>query len=348
MTETQTVENEIRALVETETRAWDTRDAELLVGLFHPDAVWPWPPNPSAHDPVEWTWGMGRFDPVRWRRIWQELFDTHELVHNRRSIVRISVSPEGDGAFAVVDVDTLWRRRSDGERFHWLGRACKAYTKIGDQWKLIMHTGLLSYPPPAGAPQTTEGGEAELLPLPDPPLHDGRIVLRPWIERDLVAANRATQDPQIARFTGVPEAPTLEQTREFFGAQPALRQQGAELTLAIADAATDEFLGTISLLRFEWAARRAEIGYWVAPWARGQGVATAAARLLSRWALERLNLVRLALHTHTDNRASQQVAERAGFTREGTLRSFDARGDRPRDIVVYSLTPEDLAPATER
>ena len=48
---------------------------------------------------------------------WEELFRTHELAHNRRRTVRIEVSKEGDGAFAVVDVDTLWRRRSDGELF---------------------------------------------------------------------------------------------------------------------------------------------------------------------------------------------------------------------------------------
>ena len=39
---------------------------------------------------------------------------THELVHNRREIKKIVVTPEGDGAFAVVDVDTLWRDREGG------------------------------------------------------------------------------------------------------------------------------------------------------------------------------------------------------------------------------------------
>ena len=60
-------------------------------------------------------------------------------------IIKISSSNEGDGSFAVVDVDTLWRRNSDGEEFHWKGRACKVYTKVSDEWKLIMHTGLLEY-----------------------------------------------------------------------------------------------------------------------------------------------------------------------------------------------------------
>jgi ketosteroid isomerase-like protein len=81
----------------------------------------------------------------RWTAAWNELFRTHALVHHVRRTVRIVVSDEGDGAFAVVDVDTLWRRRSDRSPLHWKGRACKGYTKIGDGWRLVFHTGLLDY-----------------------------------------------------------------------------------------------------------------------------------------------------------------------------------------------------------
>lgn len=66
-------------------------------------------------------------------------------VHNRRNTVRVSLSAEHDGALAVVDVDTLWRRHDDGSDFHWQGRACKVYVLVTGQWKLTMHTGLLAY-----------------------------------------------------------------------------------------------------------------------------------------------------------------------------------------------------------
>jgi hypothetical protein len=69
--------------------------------------IWPWPKTPKSHDPMEWVLEMGRYDAERWGRTWQELFDTHELVHNEREIKKIKVSKEGDGAFAVVDIDTL-------------------------------------------------------------------------------------------------------------------------------------------------------------------------------------------------------------------------------------------------
>jgi ketosteroid isomerase-like protein len=140
-----TVENEIQAIIDRETLAWDRQDAPALVELFHPDMVWPWPPDNQAHDPALWVFPQGRFDADRWKASWAELFRTCTLEHNHRRTVRIAVSAEGDGAFAVVDVDTLWRRRTDGVAFHWKGRACKGYTKVGDRWLLILHTGLLEY-----------------------------------------------------------------------------------------------------------------------------------------------------------------------------------------------------------
>jgi len=139
------IEQQIREMVDRETRAWDTQDAEALVSLFHPDTVWPWPSTPQAHDPLGWVFPLGRFERERWKQSWRELFRTCKLVHNRRATVKIVVSDQGDGAFAVVDVDTLWRHKETGENFHWRGRACKGYTRLGREWKLIYHTGLLDY-----------------------------------------------------------------------------------------------------------------------------------------------------------------------------------------------------------
>jgi ketosteroid isomerase-like protein len=140
-----TAAKEIRALVDTETTAWNARDADALVALFHPDTVWPWPPDSAAHDPMQWVMPLGRFDRERWRCSWQALFDTHDLLHNRRNTLRIVVSEQGDGAFAVVDVDTLWRNRATNQSLHWKGRACKVYTKVGARWLFLFQTGLLEY-----------------------------------------------------------------------------------------------------------------------------------------------------------------------------------------------------------
>lgn len=131
-------------MVNRETEAWNRKDADTLLSLFHPDMVWPWPRTPQSHDPLDWVMVLGRYERGRWKQVWQELFDSHELVHNRRQIRKILISEQGDAAFAVVDVDTFWRSHK-GSDFHWKGRACKVYSKIGNEWKMTMHTGLLEY-----------------------------------------------------------------------------------------------------------------------------------------------------------------------------------------------------------
>ena len=92
-----------------------------------------------------------RYDPERWGRTWRELFDTHELVHNDRETRKIEVSEEGDGALAVVDIDTLWRS-AEGSESHWKGRVCKVYSRVQGEWKMTKDTGVVVYPQGAASP----------------------------------------------------------------------------------------------------------------------------------------------------------------------------------------------------
>ena len=140
------VRQHIQSLVDLETQGWNTKNSDVLLSIIHPDMVWPWPPTPDAHDPVEWVFELGRFDRERWRRNWQDVFDRHDLIRNNRTTVKIEVSEEEDAAFAVVDIDTLWRHKETGEDFLWRGRVCKIYTKMSNSdWKFIFQTGALDY-----------------------------------------------------------------------------------------------------------------------------------------------------------------------------------------------------------
>lgn len=137
-------ESEITEIVNRETRAWDTQDVNLLITLFHPDMVWPWPRTTKSHDPIDWVLVLGKFDKNRWSKGWQDLFDNHKLIHNKREIKKIVISDEKDAAFAVVDIDTLWMHK-DNNLNHWKGRVGKVYSKIETEWKMTMHTGVLEY-----------------------------------------------------------------------------------------------------------------------------------------------------------------------------------------------------------
>ena len=179
------------------------------------------------------------------------------------------------------------------------------------------------------------------IPLPAPPLTDGEIVLRPWERRDVPAIAVACQDPEIPRWTVVPRGYTERHARDFVSSTAADLRAGRELALAVVDR-DDRLLGALGMSNFNWSDMKAEIGYWMAAEARRRGFGARATRLLAEWGITKLGLERIELLANPQNEASQRLAERAGFTREGVLRKYRRRQGVREDLVMFSLLAEDL------
>jgi ribosomal-protein-alanine N-acetyltransferase len=179
------------------------------------------------------------------------------------------------------------------------------------------------------------------LSYPDPPLGDGPVALRPWENADLDAMVAICSDPDVARFTRVPDPYSEADARAWMDAQPARLAEGDGVTFAIV-AGGGAPVGSVGL-RIDPSDRDiAEAGYMVARAARGRGVATTALRLAARWTLRDLGVARVQLSTHVENAASQRVAERAGFRREGVLRSWEEIRGARIDLEMFSLVATDL------
>lgn len=173
--------------------------------------------------------------------------------------------------------------------------------------------------------------------LPAEPLVAGPTALRPWRDSDVASLARAARDPEIARWTTVPANYTEHDARAYLLQRYDALHSGTMAPFAIVAAdPPGELLGSISLMRLEDEHRRGEVGYWLAQEARGQGHATRAVKLICDWGFAVLGLERIALIAATGNRASQAVAERAGFSREAVLRSYMASRDGRLDMVCFS------------
>ncbi len=180
------------------------------------------------------------------------------------------------------------------------------------------------------------------LDLPARALSDGVVCLRPWTEADIPAIVEACRDQEIARWLdSVPQPYTLADARAYVAMARRGWKERALAAFAVVDAASGEVLGSVGISVVDAEQEVAEIGYWVKRARRGQGVATRAVQLASCWALRQCGVKRLQLRADVHNVASQRVAERAGFTREGVLRSsrYSPRRGRRVDFVLYSLLP---------
>jgi RimJ/RimL family protein N-acetyltransferase len=180
--------------------------------------------------------------------------------------------------------------------------------------------------------------------FPVPPLADEVVMLRPWREADVPGKLLAFGDPVVQRFSWPRTTPyTGADARSYFAEQETARLRGEELNFALAEPGDqDVVLGGGSLYGVNLEQGCASVGYWLAPEARGRGVATHAVRLLARWAFTELGLARLELTCGPDNQASQRVAERCGFARESLLRSHVPFKGTRRDTVIYSLLSGEL------
>lgn len=180
--------------------------------------------------------------------------------------------------------------------------------------------------------------------LPGDPLIDSQTALRPWRDTDLEALVAACQDPEIARWTRVPENYSATDAKAYLLQRYDMLFAGLAAPFAIVQAPDGELLGSISLLRIAWEHQRAEVGYWLAREARGQGHATRAVQLLCAWGLTHLGLERIDLLAAAGNAPSQHVAERCGFTREAVMRSYARMSHERHDMVCFGLLASDSRP----
>lgn len=175
----------------------------------------------------------------------------------------------------------------------------------------------------------------------DTTLRGQGFALRPLRAEDAADVAMAGADELTQRWLPLPRPYTMDTARTFIDEfAPDLQRSGRGLVRAIE---VDERLaGCIDLKKTDWRERTTEVGYWVAPWGRGAGLAGRAVQVLARWALEKQGLERVELRAATGNIASQRAAERAGFVREGVLRNAGHLHDGRVDLIVYSLIRGDL------
>jgi RimJ/RimL family protein N-acetyltransferase len=164
--------------------------------------------------------------------------------------------------------------------------------------------------------------------------------LRPLAEEHLDDVAGLFDDPDVLRFTRLPVPPPPGYARQWLDRYEAGRVDGTREAFAAVD---DEgrFLGLALAVDIDREGREVELGYIVAPGARGRGVATAMLDELTRWAFAELGALRVTLIIDVENRASARAAERCGYVLEGVMRSSHLKDGVRVDAGLWSRLPSD-------
>jgi RimJ/RimL family protein N-acetyltransferase len=177
----------------------------------------------------------------------------------------------------------------------------------------------------------------------DEPLSGQEVQLRLAAERDIPEILIAHQDdPLLAARLGLARPPSGAELGRRTEEAAAERAEGSGVYLTILRPGSDECRGQLDVHDVDWDHRRAQLGIWVAPGERGQGLARGALAVVGAWLLQACGLMRVDLLTEPDNQALIRAAEAAGFRPEGVLRSYLREHRHRVDVAVMSLIPADL------
>jgi RimJ/RimL family protein N-acetyltransferase len=175
------------------------------------------------------------------------------------------------------------------------------------------------------------------LSVPPEGLRARGVVLRFPALDDVEGILPAFTDPELREAGNLP-AFGREELVASLRELPLLAESGRLLALAAADTETGEIVGGGTIHHLDAERRIVEIGYFVLPAARRRGFATTIARMLAEHAFS-LGIERVAAYVNVGNVASERVLERAGFTREGVVRSMPKPDGRRVDKTLFSLLP---------
>ena len=172
------------------------------------------------------------------------------------------------------------------------------------------------------------------------------VRLVPLVDQHAALLGPILGDAEALRFTRLPEPPPAGFAQEWIARYVQSRADGSAEGFAIVDAADGAFLGVALAPVIDREGREVELGYIVAPDARGRGVATEALGQLTAWAFDTLGALRITLIIDAENAPSRSVAERCGYVHEGTLRSSHLKQGIRIDAELWSRLPSDSPPPT--
>ena len=165
-----------------------------------------------------------------------------------------------------------------------------------------------------------------------------RLALRELRDTDAQAIASGAGDRRVAKYliqVPTPYPPAL--AKRWLIGRREWWDLGRGVTLAITRRdEPDRLLGTASLRRYA-RDRRAELGYWLAVPAWGQGIATEAVRAMVDYGFRELVLARIYAQVIDGNAASLRVLEKLGMVHEGVKRQHVRKGHRLHDVVLYGM-----------
>ncbi len=181
-----------------------------------------------------------------------------------------------------------------------------------------------------------------------PEIQTDRLVLRKMRPNDAEAVFAYASDPEVSRYVLWETHRSIQDSRAFLDLILAGYESGGDPNWGIVYKGDERFIGTCGFVNYSREHARAELGYVLSRGYWGWGLMPEAVRAMIRFGFQRMGLNRIEARCMAENTASARVMEKAGMTREGTLREHELIKGAFRDMKRYSILRREFEAATDR
>jgi ribosomal-protein-alanine N-acetyltransferase len=151
-------------------------------------------------------------------------------------------------------------------------------------------------------------------------------------------------DEEVSKFQSDEDVPsTVEEAENEIKFWGGLFYRRQSVFWAIADSATNKFIGNIGFNSWNVTNRRAEISYDLMKQYRRKGIMTKCLNNVLIFGFKNMSIYRVEARTMPDNEPSQKILEKVGFKKEGIQRGYRIIRTQPADIVLYGITRDDFS-----
>ena len=168
-----------------------------------------------------------------------------------------------------------------------------------------------------------------------------RLVLRPVLQGDAQDLYEIFSDRQVMKYYDLSPFESLERAKEQIDLFTNGFEQRTMLRWGIELKDGGKLIGTCGFFAFNEDALKAELGYELNSSYHGKGLMSEALDAVLGFIFRESGINRVEAFVEPQNTASQKLLEKLGFTKEGTLRSYErCRGDLI-DITIFGLLRSD-------
>ena len=172
---------------------------------------------------------------------------------------------------------------------------------------------------------------------PFPVLETQQLILRNLVHNDVEEVFAIRGNPETMQYIPRPIAKTKEDALGVIDMITGFTSRNERINWAITEKGNDKLIGITGYVNFKPESHRAEIGYVLHHEYQRKGITYKALQAVLDYGFNVLQLHSIEAIIRTDNMASIQLIEKAGFAREAHFRDYIFHNGRYWDEYVYSL-----------